>query len=75
MQNIDNMTNFLRLLKDKPLGFSAPYLLPDGKNYYTATRSLIALSKRVDVNISVSPLLIVDPANVSTIEAIKVTRK
>lgn len=75
MQNIFNLTGFIRALRDKPLGFSALYLVPEDKGYSKTVNSLIATAGREGVKISTSQMLITDPAALTTVNAVNVTRK
>lgn len=75
MQNIYSLTEFIRLIKARPLGFSAVYLVPPGKTYDATCKSLVATAHREGVTISAGKILAVDPATLATIEAVKVTVK
>lgn len=75
MQNIYSLTEFIRLLKIRPLGFSGVYLVAPGKSYDSTCRGLVATAHREGLTISASKILAVDPATLATIEAVKVTVK
>ncbi|AEZ66254.1 hypothetical protein CB7_134 [Pectobacterium phage vB_PatM_CB7] len=75
MQNLYSMTEFIRLLAGRPMGFTCLYLVTDGKGYRITSKSLAAIAAREGVKISTAQALIVDPATVATIEAIRVTVK
>ncbi|QYC52643.1 hypothetical protein [Salmonella phage SSBI34] len=75
MQNILGLTDFIRALKGRSLGFSAVYMVPEGKTYSQAVNGLIATAARENVKISTGQILAVDPATFATIAAIKVTVK
>lgn len=75
MQNLYSLTDFIRALKIKPLGFSSVYLVEQGKAYRTTCKALTATAGRENLKISTTQLMLVDPATLTTIEAIKVTVK
>ena len=75
MQNIYSLTEFIRLLTSRPLGFSALYMVPEGKGYRGTCKALAATAAREQLKISTTQALVIDPATLATIEAIKVTVK
>lgn len=75
MQNLYSLTEFCRLLSSRPLGFSALYLVSDGKSYRSTCKALTATAGREGLKISTGQALVVDPANLSTVEAVRVTVK
>lgn len=75
MQNLHTMTELIRALAGRPMGFSYVYQLPEGKSYGQTVNSLLATAGRESVKISTSQILIVDPATLATIAAIKITVK
>lgn len=75
MENLLGFTSFIRALSEKKLGFTTVYYVPPGKTYYQTTNSLIAIAAREKVAISVNQVIVVDPVNLVTTEAIRVTRK
>lgn len=75
MQNVLSLTDFIRSLAGRPLGFSAMWIVPDGKGYRDTTKILTSTAGREGLKISVSQALIVDPQALTTLEAVKVTVK
>lgn len=75
MQNLYSLTEFIRLLKIRPMGFSALYLVPAGRSYDSTCKSLTATAHREGVTISAAKVLAVDPSNLATLEAVRVTVK
>lgn len=75
MQNLYTLTDFIRLLTAKPLGFSALYLVTEGKGYRGTCKALTATAGREGLKISTSQALLIDPATLATLEAVKVTVK
>lgn len=75
MQNLYSLTEFIRALTDRPLGFSSLYLVTEGKGYRGTCKALAATAAREGLKISTSQALIVDPATLGTLEAVKVTVK
>lgn len=75
MQNLFSLTEFTRLLATKPRGFSALYLVTDGKNYRSTCKALAATAIRESVKISTGQALVTDPATLATLEAVRVTVK
>lgn len=75
MNNLQGLTAFIRLVKSQVLGFSTPYLVPEGDDYSATVNKLNAIAGREQVKISTSPLFIVDSSSLKTLQAIKITRK
>ncbi|QUL77406.1 hypothetical protein [Escherichia phage UPEC06] len=75
MINILSLTEVIRFLKNNALGTSITYLIPQGKDYASVTRSITATASREEIKVSVSQLLIVDPSSCETIQAVKIIRK
>ena len=75
MHNIMTLTEFVRHLKAGGLGYSALYLVPEGKTYTATCKGLVATARRDGLRISTAQMLITDPALLTTTEAIKVTAK
>lgn len=75
MQNIHSLTEFIRALADRPLGFSSFYLVTEGKGYRGTCKALTATAGREGLKISTSQAIVIDPATLSAVEAVKVTVK
>lgn len=75
MQNLLTLTDFIRAMGSRPMGFSALYLVTDGKGYRPTCKALAAVAAREGVKISTGQALVVDPATLATVEAIRVTVK
>jgi hypothetical protein len=74
MQNLLKLTQFLRALADKPLGFQTIYHVTEGKTYATTVSGLTAVAAREGVKIGTTQIIIVE-AGVVALEAVKVTVK
>jgi len=75
MQNLYSLTDFVRLMKSKGMGFSSLYLVPRGKSYGGTSRSLVATACREGVVISTAKAIVLDPSSLKALEAIRVTVK
>ncbi|UTC25348.1 hypothetical protein P7_158 [Pectobacterium phage vB_PcaM_P7_Pc] len=75
MQNLLTLTDFIRAMGSRPMGFSALYLVADGKGYRATCKALAAVAAREGIKISTGQALVVDPATLATVEAIRVTVK
>ena len=75
MENLLTLTEFARAMASRPVGFAAIWIVEKGKLYDVTCKALAATARREGIRISCSQSMVIDPASLEALNAVKVIRK